>query len=327
MTTLYDRFQVDRLYISRLIFIFLITGCNIKPAPTFDMVEKEGNLIIYKEEKPVLVYNIESDLPDSLPTYYTRSGHIHPLYSPAGKVLTDGFPVGHAHQHGVFFAFVRTFFRGEFTDFWNQQKETGTVRHGQLVDKFVNEEKAGFKAQLEHLSLKFGVILEEEWKVEVFSIDSGWGIDFNSKVKNIAEDTLFMDKYLYGGMGIRGSKKWNRADSIHFQEDALYLSSRGKDRLNGNHTAAEWAALYGPIDGNDAGIAVVSHPNNFRYPQKVRIHPVMPYFCFAPMVDSAFYLAPGDSIYSRYWIIPFDGQPDPEKLDNLSNKIKKQTKP
>ena len=46
--------------------------------------------------------------------------------------------------------------------------------------------------------------------------------------------------------------------------------------------------------------AVICSPKNFRAPQHVRIHPNKPYFCFAPMVEGPFQIAPGKKYVSRY---------------------------
>ena len=43
--------------------------------------------------------------------------------------MTDDFPPDHAHQHGLFFAWVSTSFDGHDVDFWNQSKKSdGDVR-------------------------------------------------------------------------------------------------------------------------------------------------------------------------------------------------------
>ena len=92
--------------------------------------EIEGKIIAHINGQEILSYAIETQLPsDTLPTYYQRSGFIHPLKTIKGHTITDGFPHGHTHQHGVFNAWTRSHFRGEMIDFWNQQAQLGTVRH------------------------------------------------------------------------------------------------------------------------------------------------------------------------------------------------------
>ena len=65
--------------------------------------------------------------PAGIDPLYQRSGFIHPLATRSGLVVTDDFPPDHAHQHGLFFAWVNTTFDGRKVDFWNQHSKTGRV--------------------------------------------------------------------------------------------------------------------------------------------------------------------------------------------------------
>ena len=65
-------------------------------------------------------------------------------------------------------------------------------------------------------------------------------------------------------------------------------------------TSPNWVALSGRIDGQDVSSAVFCSPKNFRAPQSVRINPNKPYFCFSPMVEGPFKIAPGEDYVSRY---------------------------
>ena len=97
-------------------------------------IERKANGLLAKvHNKPVFFYHTSEAMPppDS-PSYYKRSGFIHPLYSPSGKVVTDDFPVGHAHQHAIFMAWTSTMFRNSAVDFWNQQSKKGTVEHTEV---------------------------------------------------------------------------------------------------------------------------------------------------------------------------------------------------
>lgn len=299
----------------------IFSGCSDQKTNLFGFKYGNGDLTILYKKEPVLVYNVEEDLPDSIPDYYARSGYLHPIYSPSGKILTDDFPVDHTHQHGSFFAFVHTTFQDSVIDFWNQQKLTGTVRHKALQDTFYTENGIGFTSTLEHISLIYGKVLDEQWKIEVFEWEGNRVIDFTSIISNPGQDTLFVNTYIYGGFAIRGAAQWNEKDTVFYQSHAKFLTSEGKTLDNANHSEAEWATLYGTIDNQKVGVTVIGHPDNFRYPQKIRIHPVMPYFCYAPMVDSGFYIAPKDVYISRYRLISFDGMPDPQIADKLQQEF------
>jgi len=73
------------------------------------------------------------------------------------------------------------------------------------------------------------------------------------------------------------------------------------------------------VDGKPAGLAILCHPDNFRAPQPVRLHPSEPFFCFAPSQLGDFQIEPGKTYISRYRFIVFDGAPNREELDRQWN--------
>lgn len=265
--------------------------------------------------KEVFRYQTKDLLPsDTLPIHYTRSGFIHPVFSPAGEVLTDDFPTGHTHQHAIFMAWVNTEFKQEKVDFWNQQKETGTVQHLQLDTLVSGPVFALLKTRLQHLSLKHGVVLEETWTIRLYTHAAPYIWELQSEQVNTSEDTLHILKYHYGGMAIRGSKHWNSKD-IAFKDSVQYLGGSKARGTAINHTRPKWLSMYGELEKKQAGIALMDHPDNFRYPQFVRVHPTMPYFCFAPMVDKGFDLAPKAAYTSKYRFVVYDEIPDSNQLN------------
>ncbi len=296
---------------------YKLTMVETEPDKKPDKV-RGGQIMLGTEDQPIARYHIDLQCPaDSLPEYYCRNGFIHPLYSPQGKVLTDGFPVGHTHQHGIFFAWVNTHFRGDFVDFWNQQKETGTVKHQEVVETYSGPVFEGFKTKLQQVSLKHGPVIDETWEVKAYNLQDYFILDLISTHKNIKTDTLFIHKYHYGGLGIRGNAAWNSEDPS-FNDTYEVLTSEGKTTAEANHTRPKWTAAFGEVDGAYAGLAVIDHPGNFRHPQPVRVHPVMPYFCQAPMVLDSIPMAPGQVYESKYRIVAFDGKPDEKRLDQLA---------
>jgi hypothetical protein len=296
--------------------------------PTGTWLKEDNDIIsIQIDKKPVLTYHKSIRYPaQGFYDYYQRSGFIHPVYSPSGKILTDDFPKGHMHQHGLFFALVNTTFRGKPTDFWNQQNGTGTVRHTGIKNRYSADDGAGFTAGLEHLSIHDGdtsVAAMEEWEIYVHNRSDVHVIDFTSKLFVSGKDTLYVNEYHYGGLGFRGNAEWNDTDfeqpgDINYigkSGKGGFLTSSGKTRMDGNHSHERWVSFHGEIGGDAAGIVIMSHPDNFRFPQAVRLHPVMPYFSFSPMVDGPFRLVKNDTLISTYRLLAHDGLPDPDWIE------------
>jgi hypothetical protein len=304
------------------LLVLLLASCG--PARDKNEQREEGNfrleqtddyLRVYHGDQAVLNYWITPQLPDGLPEHYTRSGFIHPVFSPAGRMVTDGFPAGYAHQHGFFTAWTNTTFRDSLVDFWNTHKQLATVEHLDLLETQKQDGFVGFKVQLQQRSLVHGPVLQEAWTVRVHDRDDVFVWDVRSEQTNVTNDTLFLNKHLYGGLGIRGSKHWNAKDTVNFMGLANFLTSDGlTTRDSANHTHPEWTAIYGDLPEGKAGMAVIPHPDNFRWPQAVRVHPDLPYFSVSPVTEEGFVIAPGETYLSRYRVVVFDGEVPKDRL-------------
>ncbi len=298
-----------------IVALLLINGWHCKPAESeklsstgLQIEQKEGGIHVSLHDKVLLVYNADMQFPhDTLPDYYKRSGFIHPINTLEGEVITDGFPVGHTHQHGLFTAWTRSIFRGDTLDFWNQQQENAGVRHKRIID--IDEAEQAFSVELEHIANINGdtiVVLTEQWDIDVHQRDDYYVIDWSSTQRCATQDPLIVGEYSYGGFAFRGAKQWNRLDN----PDAAWLfgTDTTRDREVANHSRPQWASLYGDIEGSMAGVAIIPHSTNFRYPQFIRIHPTMPYYCFYPAVEERFSIVAGQAYTTKHRLVIFDGE-------------------
>lgn len=295
--------------------------------PELDQTIDDDGTTVFLDRHPVLTYHAQVVQPPAgMNSIYQRSGFIHPLATRSGRVLTEAFPVDHAHQHGLFFAWVNTTFEGRPVDFWNQATRTGQVGGHGPVTIGGGPVFREFRAQLRHddRTAPGGPrpVLNESWLVRVYDVPGLVVVDFESTQICASDQPLNVNKYHYGGFGLRGTSHW--FDATVKGEDppdparggaADFLTSEGKRRGEGNHTRPRWVDLFGRLGGVFAGVAVLQHPANFRFPQPVRLHPNKPYFCFAPMVLGEFAIRPGERYMSRYRLVLHDGPPDAAALD------------
>ncbi len=86
---------------------------------------------------------------------------------------------------------------------------------------------------------------------------------------------------------------------------------RWKGRIDGNHARCSWVRLTGKVEPR--GLLVLSHRDNFRSPQAVRIHPKMPYFVFSPCVDGEFRISRGRAASLPVPRPGVDGEMTPEE--------------
>ena len=280
-------------------------------------IEKiDGVVKVWVGKRSVLVYNIDTVMPPrDEPDYYKRSGFIHPLYSPRGEVLTDDFPVGHVHQHGMFFAWTKVTYMGDQLDFWNQHNGTGTVKHVEFLEMQSGADSGMFKVRLQQVSHKHGPVLDDIWTIRVLNRADPFEIEIDIEEHCATEASVILEEHRYGGFAYRGRADWNEEDHGLFVSNMNVLTREGKSRIESNHTRPGWIATWGPAGDGVSGVAILDHPDNFRYPQPIRMHPKMPYFVYSPSVAGQFVLEPGKTYHSRYKVVLFDGEPDTENIE------------
>ncbi|MHC4086264.1 MAG: DUF6807 domain-containing protein, partial [Planctomycetota bacterium] len=229
---------------------------------TVQVTKDDSVLQIRKGDTKFLQYNhAPVPPPEGKNPLYTRSGFIHPLWSPKGAVLTEIHPADHIHHVGIWMPWTKTKFEGKEVDFWNLAGGQGTVRFVKFLSTTSGPVYGGFKAEMEHVALKTAdgekVVLREERDVRVYNIGGPkkeyWLWDFVSRQRCVADSPLYQVKYRYGGFGFRAAAEWEG-------ENAMYLTSEGKTRKDGHATRARWCEAAGAIEGKWAGITFLSHP-------------------------------------------------------------------
>lgn len=262
---------------------------------------------LVSDGRKILTYQAGfQESPEKEAPWFGRSGFIHPVFSPSGVVVTDDFPIGHRHQHGIMFAWTNAIIDGESVDFWNSHKMQGKVEHVETIKADDGE----FQVKLRHILLtgkQPKTVIRETWKLKVVPHPTLNIFDLESVME--VDEALKIGEHHYGGLCVRGAAEW--------AENAIFLTSEGKTRADGNHTRPTWTAMWGKSDGKPAGIACLGNPKNFRAPQPVRLHPEFPYFGVAPVVLGDFTIEPGKPFVSRYRFVTFDGEADPVVLNKL----------
>lgn len=297
----------------------LSRSAEVEDVPPDVAVRDDGKKVtIFLGDRPVLVYHeAVVPAPDPAAPWYGRSGHIHPLFNPSGQAITDDFAPDHPHQHGVMFAWTDCTFEGRPVNFWDQKKQQARVEHVRLLEHSSGAVFGSFCAHLRHTDLTAPgapkVVLDEICAVRAYRTEGSFLIDLKSTQRCAGQSPLVINQYHYGGMAIRGHRDWRLKEG----GTGDFITSQGKTRADGNHSRPRWCDINGPVDGTPTGVTILCHPSNFRFPQPVRLHPSMPYFCFAPMVLEGFSIDPGTPYVSRYRLFIHDGEIDPEIADRL----------
>jgi hypothetical protein len=312
-------FIVTRQPAGAALSFLLASGAPAPEAKGVEVKSEPGHLHVTVGGAPVFDYQMDKEAlprPDIKPEF-KRAGYLHPIFTPAGKIVSDDYPRQHVHHHGIWTPWTKTSFQGRAPDFWNMGQKTGTVEFVALDWTWSGPVHGGFVAQHRFVDLSAPqpvTALHEVWQVSAYNVAEARVFDLILTQVCATNDPLVLPTYHYGGLGFRGRGEWLGKDKAHF------LTSEGEtDRVKANAQRMRWVQLSGELEGDTIGLAVLGHPDNFRAPQPVRVHPNEPYVSFTPSQAGEWKIEPGKPYVARYRFVATDGAPDRVRLDAYWN--------
>lgn len=296
--------------------------------------ETDATVTIRQSAKVVLTYNkLAPKVPEGIDPVFARTGFLHPVGSPNERTVTEVYPFDHAHQSGIFSAWVKTRWNDREIDFWNLAGGTGRVLHQRVLNTFANQGSVGFEVDMVHRALQSPVVdlLRDRWKVTASETDGSFhSFDIESTQTALTDIPLIVQKYHYGGMAFRGSVRWltekdndsgkdrdvgKQSGQTSEREPGSFLNEHGSDRIKGNHEKTRWVSFSGTVHGQPVTLTVLSHAQNFRAPQAARIHPTKPYFVFSPCVEDEFVIDREHPLQCRYRFLITDQPTDNDWIE------------
>lgn len=290
-------------------------------APAITLQDEDGALTIRDHDHPVLQYHYATVYPPAgVDSAFRRSGFIHPAWSPEGKVLTGIHPKDHYHHFGIWNPWTDTEFEGKTVDFWNIAKKTGTVRFVHFISQTQGAVWGGFKALQAHVVLGATEknALNEVWDIRAYSGEGMQAWDFISTLNCGTTSPITLKHYRYGGgFGFRGHPDWNN-------ENSAVLTSAGKTRKDADSTYMRWFKVAGTSGEGKAGMLVLVAPDNFNFPQPIRVWPEKDlggqvFINISPTKDRPWVLTYGNEYTQKYRVVMFDGDISAEKAEALWN--------
>ncbi len=292
----------------------------LKPGPDRVVATRDISQVrVEVDRRRVLDYVGEAlPLREGVEEAYRRGGYLHPVFTPAGRRVTEDYPPNHKHHHGIWTAWASSRIDGRTPDFWNMGTGTARVEFERLGRTWSGPLTAGLESRHRYMDLLAptpATILLEDWRVVAYAWPAApraaHVFDVTVTQELVGGTPLDLPLYRYGGIGMRGRQEWDGPDRTSF------LTSTGRGRIAGHGTRATWVHMSGLVDGERAGIAMLSHPDNVRSPQPMRIHPREPFFAFAPLQAGPLQIRPREPFVMRYRIVTTDGAPDPALLDAI----------
>jgi lysophospholipase L1-like esterase len=283
---------------------------------------RSDTITVYANGKTILCYNkVSPAAPQGIDKIYQRSGFLHPVMTPKGKTVTAAFPFDHAHQQGIFSAWVSTTWNEHEIDFWNLAKGSGRVLHQNVNQIFQEGDCIGFEVDLVHRMEKPHVvdILKETWKITVNPpSDQHHSFDLHSKQTLLTTLPLHINRFHYGGFAVRGPVAWlTPPDPDKLQNWPKVVGCKisneyTTDRIEGNHMPTRWVSMTGQIDGAPACITMMCSDSTSPDGMTARLHPSKPYFCFAPCIETDFKITDEEPHASHYRFLITDKAPETE---------------
>lgn len=295
---------------------------------TFSCLPLSGEIEIKKEDghyafidssgQMLLAYQFATyPAPEGEDPAYARSGFIHPLNTTTGSRLTQIQPEDHYHHYGIWNPWTHTEFRGEIVDFWNLAKKQGAVRFSKVLDRQSNS------LQVEHEHVVYSedapetVALVEKQRMTVTETPAPdrYILDIVSELSCATDEPLTILEYRYGGFTWRPTENWNG-------ENSWIVTSKGKSREEAEGSTARWMIAQGDVDGENAGIALLSHPDNYNHPEPLRIWPAQDknqgqhMINISPTKTRDWKLEPGETYTLRYRLVVFAGEYSTAEADS-----------
>lgn len=226
----------------------------------FEFKDVDGKTVALTENgRPVWSYNYGMMLAKGVADDRTRCCYIHPVYTPAGVVISDDFPQDHPHHRGINWTWPVVTVDGKTYDLWTIKGIH--ARH----EKWLRREVAGDKAVL---AMREGWYVGErrvvQADVEVTVHASAGGkrdMDFTLVVQNVYGARVSIagtpdSKKGYGGFEIRLAPRTGTVINT-----AMLADSPDSDMVPN-----AWAETVANYAGGRASVRIAIDPSNAAFP-------------------------------------------------------------
>ncbi len=255
--------------------------------------------------------------------------YLHPLRAASGAIVTRYFPMqkmagettDHPHHRGLWFT------HGDVNgiDFWANEPAGNRQNLGRVVLRKVGELKSGGKtgslsAAFDWIGPKQNLMLTEARTIVFYADPKLRMMDLDIQLTAV-EKVKFGDTK-EGTFAIRvasGLEELAKNSPPNPPRTGKMVDSEGRQgEANVWGKRASWADVYGEVDGEKLGIAIMDHPSNPRYPTYWHCRAYG--LCAANMFgtrdflgdktqDGSLTLQPGEKLRLRYRVVIHPGDP------------------
>jgi hypothetical protein len=255
--------------------------------------------------------------------YLTDAGpkpYLYPVIGPAGVPVTRDFPMkkvagedqDHPHQRSFWFTHGKV----NGIDFWSEQAGHGSIRETAQKTLASGPAVGVLRTTDDWLGPDGRKVCEDERVLRFYDTDSVRVLDFDITIKAATGPVTFGDTK-EGMFGLRVASSMDVAR----KQGGRITNAEGLTDAAAWGQPSPWVDYAGPVAGRTVGIAILNHPDSFRYPTTWHVRD---YGLFAAnpfgwhdfgMKTAGDYTIPtGQSITFRYRIVLHEGKTDPASL-------------
>jgi hypothetical protein len=261
--------------------------------------------------------------------YLTDAGpkpYLWPIIGPTGKPMTRAFPMekvdgektDHPHQRSFWFT------HGDVNgvDFWLEGDKGGKIIHREFTEMSVGD-TARLVSKNDWLAPDGKKLCSDERSVTFQSADGKRIIDFDITL-HASEGPLTLGDTKEGAFGVRVPTSMD-VEQEQGKTGGHIVNSAGQRDGDTWGKPAAWVDYHGPVEGETLGIAILNHPESFRFPTHWHVrgyglYAANPFglhdFTGAAPGSGKHELKAGESITLRYRVIFHAGDEEAAQIAN-----------
>lgn len=274
-------------------FLLLVGEANAQESPGAEASETRFTI---SEDDQGLTINFDGKLFAKYNLHSANKPYLWPIIGPTGKSMTRAFPMedsklekknqrDHPHHRGMLFGHERIerYESGNIEnsepiggDTWHEKltyaesgnraaklKMLATIKHRDFKTLYANDDRAVVVHVCDYFDAGGRRILEEERTLTFGATAKTRTIDFEQKFVARDSDVVFHDRK-DAGLAIRVPSSM----AVKSKLGGHVINSVGEIDGDAWSKPAKWCDYHGPVEGEHLGIAILNHPNSYRFPTR-----------------------------------------------------------
>ncbi len=248
-----------------------------------------------------------------------RKPYFFPVLGPGGRRFTRAYPMesvegeerDHPHQRSFWFTHGNV----NGVDFWAADPQNpanpkfGTIRERERVTATGGLAAAFLTTRNDWLAPDGRTLCQDERAFTFWTDGAARYIDLDVTIRPGAEAVRFGDTK-EGSFGLRVPSSLD----VKRKQGGRIVNAEGITDQAAWGKASPWVDYSGPIDGRTGGIAILNHPESFRYPTTWHVRDYglfaanpFGYKDFGRAASGEFVLEPGQTLHFRYRVVLHEG--------------------